>query len=115
MLGRALRLRCPQCATRWLLVHWLKPRPACSNCYQSLERVEDGEGHYLGAMVVTFAVTELLLVVLILLVILLTWPAPPWGGLVYGGLALAVALPFAFYPVGKLMWLAIDLYIQPDD
>jgi uncharacterized protein (DUF983 family) len=51
------------------MVHWLKPRPACANCGQTLERAEEGEGHYLGA---------------------------------------------AFFPIAKLLWLAIDLYIQPE-
>lgn len=115
MIRRALSLRCPNCGTRWLLVHWLKPRPACANCGQALERAEEGEGHYLGAMVVTFAVTESQLALLIVLVIVGTWPTPPWKVLIYGGLALAVIMPFAFYPIGKLLWLAIDLYIRPHD
>ena len=114
MLGRALSLRCPNCGTRWLLVHWLKPRPACANCGQALERAEAGEGHYLGAMVLNFAVMESLLVLLVLIVILLTWPAPPWDLIAYGGIALAIVAPLAFFPIAKLLWLAIDLYIQPE-
>lgn len=96
-----------------MFVHWLKPRPACANCGQSLERSEEGGGHYLGAMVVTFAVTESQLALLVLLVVIMTWPTPPWNVLIYGGLALALIMPFAFYPIGKLLWLAIDLYVQP--
>jgi|SRR5262245_8510815 len=114
MITRAVRLRCPVCGTKWLLVHWLKPRPACANCGQALERAEEGEGHYLGAMVVTFAVTESQLALLVLLVIVLSWPTPPWSVLMYGGLALAVTTPLAFYPIGKLLWLAVDLYVQPE-
>ena len=114
MLARALRLRCPDCGTRWLRVHWLKPRPACAECGQSLERAEAGGGHYLGAMVLNFAVTESLLALLVLLLILVTWPAPPWELIVYGGTLLAVIAPLAFFPIAKLLWLAIDLYIQPD-
>ena len=72
------------------------------------------EGHYLGAMVLNFAVMESLLVLLVLTVILLTWPAPPWDVIVYGGIALAIVAPLAFFPLAKLLWLAIDLYIQPE-
>ena len=114
MLARALTLRCPKCGTKWLFVHWLKPRPACANCGQSLERAEEGEGHYLGAIVLNFAVTESLLAVLVLVLILLTWPSPPWDLIVYGGIALAVIAPLGFFPFAKLLWLAIDLYIQPE-
>ena len=114
MLARALILRCPKCGTKWLFVHWLKPCPACANCGQVLERAEEGEGHYLGAMVLNFAMMESLLVVLVLVVILLTWPAPPWNLIVYGGVALAVIAPLAFFPIAKLLWLAIDLFIQPE-
>ena len=51
---------------------------------------------------------------LVLTVILLTWPAPPWDVIVYGGIALAIVAPLAFFPLAKLLWLAIDLYIQPE-
>lgn len=112
MLARGLTLRCPKCGTKWLFVHWLKPRPACANCGQALERAE--EGHYLGAMVLNFAMMESLLVLLVLIVVLLTWPSPPWDLIIYGGVALAVIAPLAFFPVAKLLWLAIDLYIQPE-
>lgn len=44
----------------------------------------------------------------------LTWPSPPWDLIVYGGIALAVIALLAFFPIAKLLWLAIDLYIQPD-
>ena len=114
MLAQALRLRCPNCGTRWLFVHWLRPRPACAECGQALERAEAGQGHYLGALLLNFAIAELLLALLVLVTVLLTWPAPPWDLIIYGGAALAVIAPFAFYPIAKLLWLAIDLYIQPE-
>ena len=113
MVARALRLRCPKCGTKWPFVHWLKPAPKCASCDQALERVEVGEGHYLGAMVVNFAAMESLLVLLVLAAVLVTWPAPPWNLIIYGGIALAVIAPLAFFPIAKLLWLAIDLYIQP--
>jgi uncharacterized protein (DUF983 family) len=113
MVRRALRLRCPNCGTRWLFVHWLRPRPACAECGQALERAEEGGGHYLGALVLNFAITESQLAFLVLVTILVTWPSPPWRILLYGGVALAVIAPLAFYPFAKLLWLAIDLFVQP--
>jgi len=113
MIARALSLRCPVCGTKWPFAHWLKPAASCASCGQALERAEEGEGHYLGAMVLNFAVTESLLVLLVLLVVLLTWPSPPWNVIISGGVGLAVIAPLAFFPIAKLLWLAIDLYIQP--
>ena len=114
MLARALRLGCPNCGTKWLFVHWLKPRPACAECGQALERAEAGEGHYLGAMVLNFAVMESLLALLVVVLILVTWPSPPWDLIISGGIALALIAPLAFFPIAKLLWLAVDLYIQPE-
>lgn len=46
--------------------------------------------------------------------ILLTWPAPPWTLLKYGGAVLMLALPFLFFPFSKTIWLAFDLAFRPD-
>ena len=94
-------------------MHWLKPAGACAGCGHPLERAEEGEGHYLGAMVLNFAMMESLLALLVVVVALLTWPSPPWNLIIYGGVALAIVAPLAFFPIAKLLWLAIDLYIQP--
>ena len=110
----AARLRCPNCGTPWLFVHWLKPRPACANCGRSLERSEEGEGNYLGSLVINFAVAELTIALLVVVTVVVTWPSPPWNGIIYGGVALAVVAPLVFFPFSKLLWLAIDLTINPD-
>lgn len=114
MLWLALRLRCPDCGTRWLFVHWLKPRPACANCGQALEPAEPGEGGYLGALVLNFAIAELVIAVLLALTVMASWPNPPWGWIMYGGAGLAVFAPLGFFPFSKLLWLAVDLYFNPD-
>lgn len=111
LLGRALRLRCPNCGAPGLFESWFRPRPACPVCGQPLERSE--EGYYVGALLLNLVIAEVVPAVLILGVALATWPDPPWGLLLYGGAALALAAPFAFYPFSKTLWLAIDLYIQP--
>jgi hypothetical protein len=46
-------------------------------------------------------------------VILLTWPTPPWKILQYGGIALMVIAPFAFFPFSKTLFLAFDLLFRP--
>ena len=54
----------------------------------------------------------------LLLALLATWPDPPWTPILFGGGALMVLMPIAFYPLSKTLWLAVDLVFrpaQPDD
>lgn len=112
-MSRALRLRCPACGARGVLVHWLEFRAACPACGQPVERAE--EGHYLGSLLLNFIVAELALALVAGVVIVATWPRVPWNAVLYGGAVLMVAGPFALYPFSKLVWLALDLWIQPED
>ncbi len=109
-LLRGLTLRCPECGSNGLFEGWLKPRQACPSCGLRLDR---GEGdHFLGAYTVNFSVAEIALVVFLGLVALVTWPDVPWGFVLYGGLALMVLAPIAFFPVSRTLWLAIDLLFR---
>lgn len=90
---------------------WLRPKPACPVCAQPLERPE--EGYYLGALLVNLVIAEIMPLAAIVAVVLATLPHPPWNLLLYGGATLALASPFAFYPFSKLVWLALDQFIQP--
>lgn len=49
-----------------------------------------------------------------LVLVFSTWPDVPWAGLMYGGAVLMVAVPILLYPLAKLVWLAVDLRMQPD-
>jgi len=112
LLGRALTLRCPACGTRGIVRRWLRMDAACPTCHQPIDRPEPG--YYLGALLLNLVAAELLLVALGLLVILTSWPAVPWDGLLYGGAALMVLAPMLLYPITKLVWLAVDLALQPE-
>jgi uncharacterized protein (DUF983 family) len=110
-LGRALRLHCPRCGGAGVFDSWLRPKSSCPTCGQPIERHE--EGYYLGSLLVNLIVAELLPLAVVLSVLVATWPHPPWNLLLYGGAGLAVVSPFAFYPFSKLLWLALDQFIQP--
>jgi hypothetical protein len=56
---------------------------------------------------------EMVLAATALAVIVGTWPAVPWEALVYGGAVLMILAPLFFYPFAKLIWLAVDLRLQP--
>ncbi len=111
MIGRALRRRCPLCGAGGLYRWWVEPLPACPRCQLELDRGE--ADFFLGAYTLNFIAAELVLAAFLLLGVVLTWPAVPWSGLLWIGAPLMVGLPFAFYPVARTLWLAIDLTLRP--
>jgi uncharacterized protein (DUF983 family) len=111
LLGRAVRLRCPRCGATGLFESWLRPKHTCPRCGQLIERTE--EGFFLGSLLVNLMIAEMLPLATIVAVVVGTWPHSPWNLILYGGAALAAISPFVFYPFSKLIWLAVDLFIQP--
>jgi uncharacterized protein (DUF983 family) len=111
LLWRAALLRCPNCGGRPLFQSWLRMRVRCPVCGLPLERGE--EGYQVGSYMLNIIASELVLLVLFLAVLVLTWPAPPWAWLQYGGAALAILAPFLFFPFTKTFFLAFDLVFRP--
>ncbi len=108
---RAIRLRCPNCGDRSIVVRWLKMRSKCPACGM---RVDRGEADYfLGSMMFNLIAAEGLFALAMLGAIVVTWPDPPWDALLYGGAILMAGAPFAFYPFSKTLWLAFDLIFRP--
>ncbi len=112
LVGRALTLRCPACGTRGIVRRWLRLDATCPACHQPVDRPEPG--YYLGALMLNLVAAELLLAAVGLVVIVTSWPTVPWNGLLYGGALLMVVAPVVLYPVTKLVWLAVDLALQPE-
>jgi uncharacterized protein (DUF983 family) len=111
MVGRALVLRCPRCGGGQLLRSWTKMRDECPTCGLHLEREE--KDFWLGGYLINFVVAELVAALVIVAVLLSTWPDVPWTALEYGAAVLVIAAPIAFFPVSRLLWLAIDLIMRP--
>ena len=111
LFGRALRLRCPNCGQGKLFTSWLRMRERCPMCGLKLERGE--EGYQVGSYMFNIVAAELVFAAVFVGVILLTWPTPPWKILQYGGIALMVIAPFAFFPFSKTLFLAFDLLFRP--
>jgi hypothetical protein len=72
------------------------------------------EGYYLGALLLNLVAAELVLAGAALALMLATWPDVPWSTVMYGGAVLMLLVPMFCYPFAKLVWLAVDLRMQPD-
>jgi uncharacterized protein (DUF983 family) len=111
LLGRALRLRCPNCGAKGLFASWGRLRQRCPDCGLWLER---GEGdYYLGAYMVALLVVESLFAVGFVLILVATWPDPPWDLIQWGGAVVLAAGVLICYPFSKTVWLATDLIFRP--
>ena len=86
--------------------------PRCPDCDQAVDRPE--EGYYLGAVLLNLVAAELVLAGTALALMLATWPDVPWSAVMYGGAVVMVAAPMLLYPFMKLIWLAVDLRLQPE-
>ncbi len=110
-LGRALRLRCPNCGGGGLFRQWILLKRSCPRCHLFLDRGEPD--HFLGAYVVNFVTAEFIIAFAALGVGWATWPDVPWTALKWGLIALMIPAPFVTYPWARTFWLAIDLIFRP--
>ena len=111
LLGRAFLLRCPNCGGRGLFEGFFNMKPRCPNCGMLLERGESD--YFLGGYTLNLIAVEILLALAFLVVVIVTWPNPPWDGLMYGGVVLSILGAILCYPFAKTTWLAVDLMFRP--
>lgn len=109
MLARGFTRRCPQCGSGHLFRHWINMVESCPRCQYRFEREE---GFFLGAIVVSVIITELVIVAIIAVGFGLTLPDAPVGGLAIGGGLAALLTPIVIYPFTKTIWTAIDLLMR---
>ena len=111
LIGRALRLLCPNCGSGSLFRRWVVMARFCPRCNLMFDRGE--ADYFLGSYVVNFVVAELLIVCGAGVTILLSLPDVPWAGLKRWLFVLAALTPIVFYPFAKTLWLALDLNFRP--
>ncbi len=109
MLWRGLRRKCAQCGSGHLFRQWINMVDTCPRCDYRFEREE---GFFLGAVVVSVIITELLIVAIIVVGFSLTLPNAPVGTLAIGGGVAALFTPLIIYPFTKTIWTAIDLIMR---
>ena len=105
---RGMAGRCPACGARGIFTgSVLMPdlKDACPSCGLTFAREE---GYWVGAMIVIFALVEIVFGATLLFGILLTWPDVPWTALLITGLVLNGVVPFLGYGWAKAIWLGLD-------
>lgn len=111
-MGRAFLLRCPKCGRGTLFERWIQLKSTCKACGLRYERGE--HDHFLGAYLINFIIAELLVVAGLVTIMLITWPDVPWTKLTWALALMIVPAPFVTYPYSRAVWLALDLYFQPE-
>ena len=86
-------------------------RERCPECGLPTERGE--QGYQVGSYMFNIVAAELIFAAIFVGVLVVTWPAPPWDALLYGGMALMVIVPFLFFPFSKTLFLALHLIFRP--
>jgi uncharacterized protein (DUF983 family) len=110
---RALRLRCPVCGGRPILLSWFTVAPSCLCCGLHLDR--DEPGYWIGSYTINLFLTEGVFAVVFVAGLFLTWPAVPWTALAVLCGALAILTPILVFPHTKLLYLAVDLAFRPPE
>lgn len=94
-----------------MLATWFRLAERCPSCRLRLERDND---FFLGAYVVSLAVTEGLLAVVMLFYILRINADPDTSKLpvLVAGLVVVAATPLVTYPFSRTIWAAIDFALH---
>lgn len=111
ILRRALRLRCPNCGYGQLFSGWFRMLPRCPQCRLAYHRES---GYFLGAMIINYVVTALLVTAVYLALLFL----PDLTSLtpenkIAGWLAFTVLLSLALMRHSYSFWLAMDFWVEP--
>jgi uncharacterized protein (DUF983 family) len=93
---------------------WLKMNDRCASCDLELSRGED-EDFWMGAYVFNLVAGETAAVVVPVIWMVATSPNQRWTAIEICARVLAVAMPFAFFPFSRALWLAWDLSFRPSE
>lgn len=111
-LGRAARLRCPNCGRGRVVESWFRMRERCPAC--GIRVAREADDFFMGAMMFNLVFSEGVLALLLVGLVIATWNrGVPWTLLQYGGIVLMVAAPFFFLPFSRTAWMAVDLMFHP--
>jgi uncharacterized protein (DUF983 family) len=110
LILRGLAMRCPVCGGGKLFRRWFTIVENCPRCGFRLERIE---GHWIGALGMNTVVSFGAVLLAVVAAFILTYSDESAVPAVAAVVAVAVAVPLAFFPVSKTLWSAIDLAMRP--
>ena len=108
MLGRALRLRCPQCGETQLFRTYFLMHETCAVCHRKYEREP---GFFLGTIYFNYGLTSLISAI--------AYPVARFGfqcpqtPTVIAIVTFVVLFPVWFFRYARSLWLAFDHYVDP--
>ena len=111
-LRRGLRRRCAVCGGGDLFDGYYGLKETCPTCAVRFAREE---GFFIGALFVSFALTEIVMFTFIAVVLVATMPDVDVRTMIIGSVAISVVVPLVFYPHSKTIWFAIHLAMEPLD
>ncbi|HET6371754.1 MAG TPA: DUF983 domain-containing protein [Candidatus Polarisedimenticolia bacterium] len=108
ILASAALLRCPRCGTRPVFSGWFRMRRSCRGCELVFEREP---GYFIGAIYLNYGFTAALMIGGYFALEVLT-PVGPAARLIACA-AVGVAVPILFFRHARVLWLGIDIYLDP--
>lgn len=104
LLGRAFRLRCPQCGGDKMFHHWVMMHPQCKACGLKYER---DPGYFLGSIYINYGITA---IVSTIVYISLRFGVGVSNWVILPSLLVwCITFPLIFFPFARAYWLAMDL------
>jgi uncharacterized protein (DUF983 family) len=106
LLLRGLLRHCPLCGGGKLFTRWFTMVDDCPTCTYHFEREE---GFFLGAFVMSTAITLASLMAFLVIGFATTLPNPPLVTLAFIGAFVGLLVPVIIYPFTKTLWSAVYL------
>ena len=110
MLWRGLTRRCAVCGRGGLTSRWVQLTTTCPRCGFRFERAP---GHFVGAVGMNTVATFGLMLLTIVGGVVLTLPDSPFTLITVLAVGVAIVVPVAFHATAKLVWVAVDLMMNP--
>ncbi len=82
----------------------------CPTCGHKFERVE---GYWVGAMIISFALTAGAFLLVFLAGVVLWWPEPPYPALLIASLLIGGLAPVVAFPWSRTLFVALELATHP--
>lgn len=108
ILGRILLLRCPRCGASPVYTGMFTMRSTCRGCSLRFEREP---GYFIGAIYLNYGLTAGLMIGGYFALERFTSLEP--ASLLMVCAAVGVVVPILFFRHARLLWLGVDLYIDP--